>query len=114
MDEIRENILELCSESEHGSWEFWLKNPEDRTMEDAEQIMQGLVDLVKDNKIYAMEYVSVKDKTYKRIELDMDRLRKEVVSSINPDNIGSTNSYYWFLATEEGKREDLLLRAKNK
>jgi len=111
-DKIRANILELCSESEYGSWEFWLKKSEDRTVEDAEQITQAIVDLVKEKKIYPMEYASVKDQTYKETELDVDRLKKQIISFLDFDNFVGADNCYWFLATEEGKKEDSLLRSK--
>lgn len=108
-DQIRANILELCSESEYGSWEFWLKKPKDRTIDDAENIFQVILDLIREKKIYAMEYQSVQDRSYKEVILDVKRLRDQIVSSMKPDSI-DRNTSYWFLTTENGKKEDLILR----
>ena len=112
MDEIRANILELCSESEYGSWEFWLTEPSDRTMKDAEYIVQTIVELVKEKKIYPMEYASVNDRSYKETKIDVDKLRKEVILSINPETMQDSTLSYWFLATNKGKEEDKKIRSK--
>jgi hypothetical protein len=47
----------------------------------------------------------------KRKSQDIARLENEVRRSMADDNI-DPHSFYWFLATEEGKKEDLLLRGK--
>ena len=59
-----------------------------------------------------MEYETVADQTYKEVPLDIARLENEVRRSMADDNI-DPHSFYWFLATEEGKKEDLLLRGKS-
>src|SRR3989344_903149 len=100
MNEIRANILELCSESEYGSWEFWLTDPKDRTLKDAEQITQTIIELVEEKKIYPMEYASVEDHSYKEANFDPNRLREEIILSMNPENMKHSNRSYWFLATD--------------
>ncbi len=113
IDTIRANILELSSESEHGSWEFWLSKPKDRTSEEANEIVEAIVNLVKEKKIFPMEDESVKNKSYKETTLDLARLRDQVMTSMNPDNRENlVGNYYWFLATEDGKKEDMALRSK--
>ncbi len=103
-EKIRFGILEVCSESEYGSWEFWLIPVQDRTIEDAELIIESIKELVDEKKIYPVEYSSVKDQSYTPVNLDLDRLRKEIIRSMKPENINSENSY-WFLATEAGEKE---------
>jgi hypothetical protein len=107
---IRKEILELTSEGEWGSWDFW--SHKERIVETAEMITGVLVDLVNEHKIYALEYDSIADHSYKEVPLDAHRLKKEVKASINPTDI-KTHNFYWFLATEEGKKEDLLLRKRD-
>ena len=107
---IRKEILELTSEGEWGSWDFW--SHKERIVETAEMITGVLVDLVNEHKIYALEYDSIADHSYKEVPLDAHRLQKEVKMSINLTDIKPHNSY-WFLATEEGKKEDLLLRKRD-
>src|SRR5262245_27692392 len=111
-DKIRANILELCSESEYGSWEFWLKDVKDRTVDDAENIIKVILDLLKERKIYAMEYKSVKDHSYKETNIDVNRLRSQIIDSMKPDSVDLDTSY-WFLTTEEGKKEDHEIRSKH-
>ncbi len=112
VDKTRSQILELCSESEYASWEFWLTKFEQRTENECNHIIQTIVDLVKEKKIYPMEYKSVLDRSYKETHLDIDRLRNEIKRSMDPDNIDDANNFYWFLATEEGKKEDFELQSK--
>src|SRR5438046_2340788 len=45
-EKTRGHILELCSESEYASSEFWLSRPEDRTPREGEQIFESLVELI--------------------------------------------------------------------
>lgn len=63
-------ILELCSESQHGSWEFWSD--------------------VNQKKIYAVEYGSIADQSYKEASLDRVRLKTELErareSQVDPKN----------------------------
>jgi hypothetical protein len=48
--------------------------------------------------------------TYKEVRLDISRLENEVRQSI-PFNV-DPNSFYWFLATEAGEKEDIRLRSR--
>lgn len=101
--EIRFNILELCSESEYGSWEFW-SNEQERTESEASRIFEVTMKLVKEKKIFPTEYKFVIDQTYQEVALDENRLRKEIIQSIKIENV-DTHIYYWFLATSEGEKE---------
>lgn len=109
-DKIRANILELCSESEYGSWEFW--SPiSNKTESEARLIVKVLADLVKEKKIYPTEHKNIADQTYGPVQLNKARLANEIRQSMKPGNI-DPHRFYWFLATEKGKKEDLLLRSK--
>jgi hypothetical protein len=110
-DPVRKNILELCSESEYGSWEFWLTKPEERNLQQADEILNALIELTENNKIFPMEEEAVANRSYLPTNLDKLRLQQEIYSSMNPNN-EKLKKYYWFLATEEGKRMDLNLRTK--
>ncbi|KKU49587.1 MAG: hypothetical protein A3A28_02920 [Candidatus Sungbacteria bacterium RIFCSPLOWO2_01_FULL_47_32] len=110
-DKIRANILELCSESEYGSWEFW-STKRSKTEVEGRLIVQVISELVKEKKIYPMEYESVADQTYKPVRLDISRLKNEIKRSIKPYNV-NPHKCYWFLATDEEK-EDLRLRRDTK
>lgn len=108
-DEVRQRILELSSESEYGSWEFWSAST-GKTEEEASIIIQSIIDLVQEKKIIPVEYRSVKDQTYEEVPLDIARLEREVHDSM--DNQVDRESFYWFLATDTGKKEDLVLRGQ--
>jgi len=107
---VRSKILELCSESEYGSWEFW-STKKNKTKAEGRLIIRVISELVKEKKIYPIEYESVADQTYKPVRLDMLRLKNEIKRSMKPYNVDPLK-FYWFLATEEGKKEDFWLRAK--
>ena len=109
-DEVRSRILELSSESEHGSWEFW-SNKEEKTVTQRDQIVEALTRLVDEKKIVPVEYASVVDQSYKEVPLDVVRLKDEISRSMKPDNVDS-NSFYWFLATDAGKNEDIEKRKR--
>lgn len=110
IDKTRAEILELCSESEYGSWEFWLT--QERTEIECNHIVQTIVDLVKEKKIFPMEYKSVLDQSYKETQLDINRLKNEIKRSMHPNNIDDPNNFYWFLATDEGKKEDFEVQSR--
>ncbi len=101
--EIQFNILEVCSESEYGSWEFW-GNEQERTEAEANRIAEVVVDLVKEKKIFPTEYKFINNRSYQEVQLDESRLRKEVINSLKVENIDS-HTWYWFLATKEGEKE---------
>jgi hypothetical protein len=109
-DEVRSRILELSSESEHGSWEFW-SNKDEKTEAQREQIAQALVNLVNEKKIFPVEHTSVIDQSYREVPLDVARLKEELSRSMKSNNV-DPDSFYWFLATEEGKKEDTETRGK--
>ena len=104
INQKRKDILELCSESEYGSWEFW-SDKDNKTKEECTQIIQAITDLVDGNKIIPTVHKFVKDQTYKEVTLDKQRLKMEINRSFK-SNVDSKN-FYWFYATEEGKKEDL-------
>lgn len=101
--EIRFNILDVCSESEYGSWEFW-GHGQERTEAEANRIAEVVFDLVKEKKVFPTEYKFVSDQSYQEVQLDEIRLRKEIIQSLKIENVDSHASY-WFLATEEGEKE---------
>ena len=107
-DQTKCKILELCSESEHGSWEFW-SDRNNKTDEECEQIFQALVSLVNEEMIVPTEHRNVIDQSYTAAQLDTIRLRTELKHSMTPNNV-DPESFYWFYATDEGKRQDLLNR----
>lgn len=108
-EKIKSNILELCSESEYGSWEFWT-NEQVRSEDQADLIAETIIELVKEKSIFPTEHKFVKDQSYQEVPLDEDRLRKEARASINTENIDS-DTFYWFLATEKGQKEDIASRS---
>jgi hypothetical protein len=103
-EKIKTDILELCSESEYGSWEFW-SNAESKSEEEANLIVKAIVELVNDKLIIPTNGKHVEDQTYKEVSLDVDRLTNEVTLSI-PYTV-DPNTFYWFYATDEGKKQDL-------
>ena len=110
-DKIRANILELCSESEYGSWEFW-STKKNKTEIEGKLIVKVISNLVKEKKIYPIEYENIADQTYKPVRLDISRLMNEIRQSMKPYNV-DPHKFYWFLATDEGKKEDRMLRGAN-
>ncbi len=109
-EDVRKEILELCSESEHGSWEFW-PNESKRTIDEAKMIHEVLCDLVDNKFIVPTEYKYVEDKTYKEVKIDKDRLLNEIIQWRDWQKITSEISY-WFYASEKGKEEDRQLSAE--
>ena len=107
-NQARLNILELCSESEYGSWEFW-STKDNKTNEECKNIIEAISELVSEKKIFAMEGSSVDDHSYKETIFNTDRLSEEVEQSMQPYNV-DPHTFYWFAATEEGRKEDLLSR----
>jgi hypothetical protein len=107
-DDTRQTILELCSESEYGCWEFW-STKHSKTVHERDRIVLAITNLVREKKIFPTEYSYIKDQTYKQVRLDPDRLMREVERSRNND-VDREHSY-WFLATENGKQEDIPSRS---
>ena len=97
-------ILELCSESECGSWEFWSTRREGKTDTECANIFNALTTLVRDGMIFAVEHESVIDQSYSPVPLDEGRLNDELQRSMKPYNV-DPDRFYWFLATDEGQRE---------
>lgn len=102
-NKTRLRILELCSESEYGSWEFW-SNKENKTSDECNEIVQAIIDLVEEHKIFPIEYSTVRDQSYQEVLLDIDRLKSEVEQSMQLNNI-DRKTFYWFLATDSGSSE---------
>jgi hypothetical protein len=103
-DQIKKGILELCSESEHGSWEFW-SDRDNKSAEECEQIFSALVSLVNEKMIVPTEHKHVTDQSYKEVPLDAVRLKNELTLSMKPNNV-DPDSFYWFCATDKGKETD--------
>jgi hypothetical protein len=103
--QIKSKILELCSESEYGSWEFW-SDRDNKTADECEQIFQALVSLVEEKMIVPTEHKYVKDQSYDEVSLDFARLADELTRSMTPYNV-DPESFYWFYATDQGKEKDL-------
>jgi hypothetical protein len=106
-NQARARILELGSESEYGSWEFW-SIADKKTEEELDSISEAIVELVREGKIRTLEQKS--HGTYNEVELDVDRLKRELRTSMKPDGV-EPDKFYWFEATDEGKKEDRLLRS---
>jgi len=105
---IRKEILELTSEAEWGSWDFWSRK--DKTQDVCQLILRTLEELVKEGKIYPVEYETISKRTYEPAPLDVNRLAHELrTSMVNIDNV-DPHKFYWFVATDEGKKEDISLR----
>ncbi len=109
-EQIRSKILELCSESEYGSWEFW-SDRNNKTEEECEQLFQALIDLVNEKLIISTEHKHIVDRSYTEAPLDTIRLKNELKRSMKPYNV-DPDSFYWFFATDDGKRNDLLNRRR--
>jgi hypothetical protein len=107
-EKIRSNILELCSESEHGSWEFW-SDEQNKTESERDLIIEVIISLVKEGNIFPTEYKFIKDQSYQEIELNENRLKEEVDRSMITQNV-DPNTFYWFLSTKKGEKEDMSLR----
>lgn len=106
-EQARSRILELCSESECGSWEFW-STKENKTKEEAKSIFDAIVELLREKKISALTHKF--QGPYNLADVDIDRLKNEIEKSMIAYNV-DPDTFYWFEATEDGKKEDLLLRS---
>src|SRR5918994_4094866 len=95
---IKEKVLELCSESEYGSWEFW--SGKDKTDEEMELIYQAIMDLIQEKHIRALQQRP--DKSFEEVPLNAERLKDELKQSMTPYNV-EPDRFYWFEATELGK-----------
>ena len=111
INKIKTNILELCSESEYGSWEFWSARAE-KTDVEGNLILQAIIELVKEKMIVPTEYKFVIDKSYKEVVLDEDRLKNEIEHS--QQSTVNSETFYWFYATKMGKSADFQVRASNR
>jgi hypothetical protein len=108
----KDYILELCSEDAYGSWEFW-STKDNKTIEEAKQIIDTIIKLINEKKLVALEHKF--NGPYKEVSLDVERLENEVKRSMHQsidDYDVDPDTFYWFEATEEGSKEDLLLRKK--
>jgi hypothetical protein len=94
--QTRDKILELCSESEHGSWEFW-SDADHKTDAERGLIVDAIAGLVKDQRIVPLEYESISDQTYQEVPLDLSRLDTELRTSMTPGSV-DPHSFYWFIA----------------
>jgi len=101
--EIRYLIVELTTEDAWGSWELcWSVSAEarERGVADVrEQFMQIIQALIDEKKIVALKHPTPKE--YLEVVFDPKRLAFEVENASTPDS----DSFYWFEATEEGKKE---------
>jgi hypothetical protein len=98
-------VLELCSESECGSWEFW-SDGNNKTEAERDQIFQALTSLVDEKMLAPTEYKNVSDQSCTEVQLDNTRLKNEITRSMKPYNVES-DKFYWFYATDKGKEKDL-------
>ncbi|MBX4197796.1 hypothetical protein KW782_00475 [Candidatus Parcubacteria bacterium] len=103
-------MLEACSESEYGSWEFW-SDGQNKTVNERDLIIEAIISLVKEENIFPTEYKYVKDQSYQAVTLDENRLRKEIDRSMTQFEKVDPDAFYWFLATEKGKKEDISNRS---
>ena len=97
-------ILELCSEDAHNSWTFW--SSQDKTEAELIDIVQTIDELIREKKLVALE--SQSNGTFAQVPFSLERLKKEVRQSMISDN--SSETLYWFSATDDGKEEDRLKR----
>jgi hypothetical protein len=97
-DQIKSKILELTTESEHGSWEFW-SDAESKIQEEAALITQSIQELVGEGKIHAVEYESVADRTYRQADFDIERLEREVEQSMHSEV--NPHAFYWFVSASK-------------
>ena len=110
--QIKLKILELASEDSYGSWELWGAvnqhtsgmNVEDEVLR--EQFLSIVETLVREKKLVA-ELHKFKE-SYDPAEFNRSRLEFEMDNAGKPE----PDSFYWFYATEEGKKEDVTLRSK--
>lgn len=104
LEEKKINILEECTEDVCISSNCWSPNEERKTEEEAKIIVQAIKELVDGKLIVATKERYDKDRTYKEVPLDIDRLTYEVMRSMNPDEIVPADEAYWFYATKEGEK----------
>jgi hypothetical protein len=65
---------------------FW--SQKDKTEQECEEIFQAIADLVKEDKIYPIEYASIANQTYRRSVFDPVRLKDELcVGLIHSSNM---------------------------
>ena len=90
-DQAKSRVLELCSESEYGSWEFWSKAAE-KSDQELQSILEAILELLQEHRIRAFE----RKFPDRPVDVDSARLRNELQQSL----IGSVdpNSFYWFEA----------------
>ena len=98
-EKIKSSILEACSESEYGSWEFW-SDGKNKTEDESKLIVEAIIELVKEKKIFPTDGKFVNDRSYKEVVLDENRLKKEIEISINTEKV-DPHTFYWFLATKQ-------------
>lgn len=100
--------MELCSEAEHGSWEFW-SDAKNKTMTEGNQMVEAIKELVRGGDIFPVEYESVRKQTYQPVRLNIRRLKNEIQWSIGSSNV-DPKKFYWFAATHKGEKYDTSLR----
>src|SRR3989344_2107063 len=100
-DQARGRILELCSEDAYGSWLFWSES-DNKSEAELQSILEAIIELVKEKKIEVLEHKF--NGPYTEVSFNSGRLRDElkhsIIHEVNPD------IFYWFAATDEGKKED--------
>jgi hypothetical protein len=101
-------VLELCSESECGSWEFWFDRNKKGEPE-CQDILHALTALVNEKLIHPTEHKYVADHSYAPVPLDEARLADELRRSMTPYAV-DPDTFYWFVATDAGRKQDLVNR----
>jgi len=107
---IKSEILELCSEDAYGSWELWWNGsfgiPSSKIDDFRKDFIDIVESLVKEEKLIPFHHKDIGG-SYIKVPFERLRLEFETEHSSPPD----PDTYYWFEATEDGKKEDMALRS---
>ncbi len=111
-EKIKSIILELASEDSYGSWELWGAARQDTSQmrpkeEDLRKVFLSIIEnLVQEKKLLTESHKL--NGPYIPIEYSKQRMEYEMDHAGEPDS----ETFYHFWTTDEGKKEDIILRSK--
>jgi len=93
-EDIKANVLELCSEDDYGSWELWwnisVKVPVEQKAELRSRFLDVVNELVSVGKLIAKGHSA--DGSIAATRFDREKLGREIDSAGDPD----PDSFFWF------------------
>lgn len=94
IEHIKANLLELCSEDDHGSWELWwnasAEVPEDQVLDLKNRFLDVVSELTSAGKLIAKSHCA--DGNITPTQFDREKLAREIDASGDPD----PDSFFWF------------------